>query len=103
MSSAYISRTRCVSMRKALVRLGYVDTYHGFAPAFENPCDSEMWLDGMRGKFDRQGKPFGRAEFDKLLGHCQAVTDMPACCFGPELIETYPEARVILALRDIDD
>jgi hypothetical protein len=33
----------------------------------------------------------------------QAVTDMPAYCFSSELIEAYPEAKVILTLRDIDD
>jgi hypothetical protein len=58
-------------MRKALIQLGYRDTYHGFSPAFENPQDSEMWLDAMRAKYDGRGKPFGRAEFDRLLGHCQ--------------------------------
>ena len=58
-------------MRKALIQLGYVDTYHGFSTAFENPKDSEMWLDAMHAKYDGRGKPFGRAEFDRLLGHCQ--------------------------------
>jgi hypothetical protein len=33
----------------------------------------------------------------------QAVTDMPAYCFSSELIEAYPEAKVILTLRDIDE
>jgi len=66
------------AMRRALIQLGYIETYHGFNPAFESPRDCEMWLDAFRAKYDRQGKPFGRAEFDKLLGHCQAVTDMPA-------------------------
>ncbi|KAI9889083.1 MAG: hypothetical protein M1814_005807 [Vezdaea aestivalis] len=78
------------------------DTYHGYSPAFENPRDCEMWLEAMAAKFDGKGKPFGRKEFDKLLGHCQAVTDVPAVCFAQELIESYPEAKVILTHRDID-
>lgn len=53
------------------MQLGYVDTYHGYAAACENPRDCEMWLEAMRAKFDGIGQPFGRAEFDKLLGHCQ--------------------------------
>ena len=61
----------CTAIRKALIKLGYINTYHGFAPGFENPRDSEMWLDAMRAKYDGKGRPFGRAEFDKLLGHCQ--------------------------------
>jgi hypothetical protein len=47
------------------------------------------------------GKPFGRAEFDKLLGHCMAVTDAPAIGFGPELIGAYPDSKVILVEGDI--
>jgi hypothetical protein len=39
-------------MRKALIHLGYVDTYHAFAAAFENPEDCEMWLDALRTKYD---------------------------------------------------
>lgn len=30
-----------------------------------------MWLKALAAKFDGQGKPFGREEFDQLLGHCQ--------------------------------
>jgi hypothetical protein len=35
-----------------------------------------------------------------ILG--QAVSDMPAYCFSSKLIEAYPQARVILTLRDVD-
>jgi hypothetical protein len=27
-----------------------------------------FWLEALRAKFDGQGKPFGRGEFDKFLG-----------------------------------
>ncbi len=37
-----------------------------------------------------------------LLGHCQAVCDVPAACFATELMEAYPDAKVILTNRDID-
>lgn len=61
-----------------------------------------MWLEALEAKFDGKGKPYGRAEFDKLFGHCQAVSNMPAILFSEELIESYPEAKVILTLRDVD-
>lgn len=32
----------------------------------------------------------------------QAVSDWPACAFAKELIEAYPEAKVILTVRDVD-
>lgn len=32
----------------------------------------------------------------------QAVTDFPAAIFARELIDTYPEAKVILTNRNVD-
>ncbi|KAF7590722.1 hypothetical protein BBP40_002513 [Aspergillus hancockii] len=96
-------RTGTDSLREALKMLGYNDVYHGYAASMENPRDCEMWYAGLRAKYDGIGKPFGRAEFDQVLGHCQAVSDFPAICFSRELIDAYPEAKVILTLRDIDN
>jgi hypothetical protein len=28
-----------------------------------------MWTEALEAKYDGKGKPYGRAEFDKLLGH----------------------------------
>ncbi|CAI7590793.1 unnamed protein product [Penicillium bialowiezense] len=90
------------ALRAALQILGYDQTYHGYAAHFENPRDCIMWLQAFGAKFDGIGTPFGREEFDQLLGHCQAVTDIPAACFAEELIHAYPEAKVVLTHRDID-
>lgn len=30
---------------------------------------AEMWNDGLRAKYYDQGKPYGKKEFDKLLGN----------------------------------
>jgi hypothetical protein len=30
---------------------------------------AEMWNDGLRAKYYGQGKPYGKKEFDKLLGN----------------------------------
>lgn len=61
-----------------------------------------MWLDAIERKFDGKGEPYGRAEFDQLLGHCQGVSDIPAILFAEELIEAYPEAKVILTHREFE-
>lgn len=86
----------------ALRLLGINEMYHGWQPLFENPRDNEMWMEAIEAKFDGKGKPYGRAEFDKLLGHCQGVSDMPAIVFAEELIAAYPEAKVILTHRNFD-
>jgi hypothetical protein len=61
-----------------------------------------MWMEAIEAKFDGKGKPYGRAEFDKLLGHCQGASDIPAILFAEELIVAYPEAKVILTHRNFD-
>ncbi|GME27573.1 hypothetical protein GTA08_BOTSDO03742 [Neofusicoccum parvum] len=68
----------------------------------ENPKDCEMWMDAYRALKDGQGT-FGRKEWDQLLGHCMAVTDNPCITFSRELIEAYPDAKVVLTVRDSAD
>ncbi len=83
-------------------QLGYVDTYHMMSCSIENPPDALFWMDALRAKYDGVGKPFQREDWDKLMGHCQAVCDWPAIAFARELIEAYPEAKVVLTNRDVD-
>lgn len=42
-----------------------------------------------------------KAIADEICGE-QAVCDWPACAFAKELIEAYPNAKVILTTRDVD-
>ncbi|KAE8381841.1 hypothetical protein BDV26DRAFT_300790 [Aspergillus bertholletiae] len=74
-----------IAIKKALLQLGYSDVYHGYTAAMENPQDCEIWLDAMAAKWDG------------------AVTDMPAAVFAKELIQTYPEAKVILTNRNPEE
>ncbi|KAL9613651.1 MAG: hypothetical protein Q9167_001827 [Letrouitia subvulpina] len=80
----------------------------------EYPRDSAMWMEAYNAKYDRMGK-FEKKEWDQLLGHYsdssysendqagpQAVCDLPAIAFGPELMNAYPSAKVILTNRDED-
>jgi hypothetical protein len=89
-------------MRAAMKQLGYVDTYHMMNCSIENPPDALMWMDALTAKYDKKGKPFTRDDWDQLLGHAQAVCDWPAIAFAKELIEAYPEAKVVLTNRDVD-
>ncbi|BFZ61737.1 hypothetical protein YB2330_002812 [Saitoella coloradoensis] len=84
-------------MCEALRQLGY-ETYH-MTSLFENALDADMWRDAVEAKYFGNGMPFERKEWDQLLG---AVTDFPCAAFAPELIAAYPDAKVILTLRDVD-
>jgi hypothetical protein len=59
-----------------------------------------MWIEAMNAKFKGIGRPYGKEQWDALLGHCQAVTDTPCVVFYKELLAAYPEAKVILTERD---
>lgn len=89
------------AMREAMRQLGYVDTYHMMSASIENPPDALMWRDAFAAKYDN-GPPFTKENWDQLLGHCQAVCDWPAVAFAKELIEAYPEAKVVLTNRDVN-
>ncbi|MCJ1226685.1 hypothetical protein MMC12_003338 [Toensbergia leucococca] len=97
-----LGRTGTDSIRQGLKDLGYLDTYHGYCCTAENiPEDMIMWNKAIEAKWEGKGT-FGKAEFDSLLGHCMAVSDMPCAAFAPELIAAYPNAKVILTNRDVD-
>ncbi|KAJ7455820.1 P-loop containing nucleoside triphosphate hydrolase protein [Mycena latifolia] len=95
------SRTGTASLRIALETLGYKETNHGFT-VFTKLCEMEMWTEAINAKFFGKGKPYGPADWDRLLGHCMAVTDVPHILFAEELLAAYPDAKVMLTMRDPD-
>ncbi len=95
-----LSRSGTDSLRKALVQLGYDHTYHGFdTPVTQG--HAKHWHLLAKKKWQGQDGDAGITvnDFDQILGHCAAVTDMPAAAFAPELIAAYPKAKVILNTR----
>lgn len=96
-----LGRTGTASLRTALKELGFSDCYHMMSASVENPPDCLMWQDAFAAKYDGVGT-FGREQWDQLFGHCQAVCDWPAVAFAKELIEAYPEAKVLMTTRDLD-
>jgi hypothetical protein len=98
-----LSRTGTVSLRQALIQLGYKDCYHFASTLQENPRDAEMWIEALNAKFKGIGEPYGKDQWDALLGHCQAITDSPCVMFYKELLAAYPDAKVILTERDNAD
>jgi len=91
-------RTGTSSMREALGILGYSGVYHHAECITGNPRDCEMWEEAFQAKFEGKGS-FGKEKWDQLLGHCMAVADLPCVAFAAELMEAYPDAKVILTNR----
>lgn len=68
--------------------MGYNSTYHAGQVYKDNPRDADMWVEAYRAKFHGEGKPFGKEEFDQLLGHC-----MVSLSLGAAICRGYCRAR----------
>lgn len=93
-----VHRTGTLSIRSALRELGFHDCYHMHS-MIDNLSDAPEWVRAFEAKYAGKGT-FTRADWDRLLGDCQAVCDAPAAFFGAELAEAYPEAKVVILNRD---
>ncbi|KAL6712824.1 hypothetical protein ACLMJK_009536 [Lecanora helva] len=70
----------------------------------DRPDDCLKWTKALQAKYENKGKVWeGAADFDQILGGYTACTDMPCAVFALELIQAYPEAKVILNERPVDD
>jgi len=83
-------RTGTLSLKHALEQLGYVKCHH-MIEVLRHPTQSDAWLTAARG---------GSVDWDTLLDGYQATVDWPACHFYRELAEHYPDAKVVLTVRD---
>ncbi|KAM0343405.1 hypothetical protein ACHAPU_008586 [Fusarium lateritium] len=95
------SRTSTMAVFEALKQLGYTP-YHLSIAVGSPKTNLDLWREALDAKFYGKGKPWGREEFDKVLGFYDAVVDVPAILFVEELVAAYPEAKVIVTERDMD-
>lgn len=63
-----------------------------------------MWQEALKAKYfpSSGSKPFGKVEFDQLLGEYEVASDFPSIAFAEELIALYSETKVILVERDVN-
>ena len=87
---AGFGRTGTTSLKAALETLGFSPCYH-MTEVFAHPRHAETWRSAWRGE---------PVEWDAVLGPYRAAVDWPACTFYAELMERYPDAGVILTVRD---
>lgn len=95
-----LPRTGTSSMRVALTHMGLSEIYH-MTSIMQDPDDAQWWLRAGDAKWKNRGT-FTKEDWEQLLGHCQAVCDLPAAAFADELIASYPEAKVVILNRDVD-
>lgn len=87
---AGIGRTGTASLKLALEQLGFAKCYH-MDEVGPNPAHVPLWLDAAAGK---------PVDWDALFAGYQAAVDLPTYAFYTELMAHYPDAKVILTVRE---
>jgi hypothetical protein len=87
---AGFGRTGTMSLKAALEDLGFGPCYH-MVELFEHPEHVERWETIVRGDL---------VDWEELFRGYRATVDWPGAAFYKELAERYPEAGVILTVRD---
>ncbi|KAL3456151.1 NAD dependent epimerase/dehydratase [Aspergillus heterothallicus] len=96
-------RTGTMSLYTALNELGY-NCYHMAEAALDYRNGSlTNWNKAIVAKYDEIGEEFRGEDFDKMLCAYDAVTDIPSILFAEELMDAYPDAKIILTIRDVNE
>jgi hypothetical protein len=87
---AGFGRTGTMSLKLALDRLGFGPCYH-MIEVFKNPKASGYW------EAAADGRP---VDWEEVFAGYSSTVDWPSATFYKQLANAYPEARVILTVRD---
>lgn len=86
---AGFGRTGTMSLKHALERLGFKACYH-MLEVRNHPRHVDLWRAAWRGD----------SPWDQIFEGFDAAVDWPAAAFWPRLMSAYPEAKVLLSVRD---
>ncbi len=87
---AGFGRTGTMSLKAALEELGFGPCYH-MTELFDRPEDITRWEAAAQGE---------TIDWHNLFAGYQATVDWPGCSFYEELMNAYPDAKVLLTIRD---
>ncbi len=87
---AGFGRTGTSSLKAALERLGFGPAYH-MTELFEHPSHAEFWEKAVAGD---------AVHWRRFFQNYGSAVDWPACSFYEEVMDEYPEAKVILTVRE---
>jgi Sulfotransferase domain len=86
---AGLGGTGTLQAKAALELLGLGPCYH-VAEVQKHPEQAALWRAAAE----------GHADWEALFGPYESTVDFPACVVYAELLEAYPEANVLLTVRD---
>ncbi len=85
-----MGRTGTLSLKLALEKLGYGPCYH-MEDLIRQPENIIYW---------EEIKKRGTTDWEKLFGSYQSAVDFPVIACYQQLLEKYPDAKIILTVRD---
>ncbi|MEE4362186.1 MAG: sulfotransferase family protein [Pseudomonadales bacterium] len=88
---AGFGRTGTASLKIALETLLQAPCYH-MSEVLGNAGHVDLWLDAAA----------GRPDWNAIFGNFASTVDFPASNYWRELADAYPEAKVILSVRDAE-
>jgi hypothetical protein len=88
---AGLPRTGTLSQKVALEMLGVAPCYH-MVNVLADLDEVRLWRRALDGE----------APWEEIFDGCQATVDWPGSYFYKELTERYPDAKVLLSVRDAD-
>jgi hypothetical protein len=86
---AGLPRTATLTQKIAFEMLGLGPCYH-MVNVLTDSSQIEVWADALA----------GHADWDKVFAGFNATVDYPGAFFYQELLAAYPEAKVVLSVRD---
>jgi hypothetical protein len=95
---AGFGRTGTSSLQEALTILGFGPCYH-MREVFKDPTGVNKWDAVGVNRMEHNQTPT-KQEWDDILEGYQSTVDFPAAIYYQELLEHYPDAKVILTVRD---
>jgi hypothetical protein len=87
---AGFGRTGTASLKIALEKLGYDKCYH-MSELIQNPEKIGYWETLQKG---------GEPDWEDLFAGYKATVDFPGCLWYKQMMKKYPDAKVILTVRD---
>jgi len=85
-------RTGTLSLKYALEELGFAPCYH-MEEVLRNPAHVPIWHDAAEGR---------SVDWHELFRDYEAAVDFPASIVYRDLMEAFPEAKVVHTVRDAD-
>ena len=98
-------RTGSSSLAIALEQLGY-KVYSAMHHGFAHGNHFSLWSEAVDAKYfnpNHQLLPFRRRDWDKIFGDFEVVRGLQPAFLAEDLIAAYPEAKVLIYTRDVEE